>query len=415
MKALRIDRKLARFAAARVAGSLRPGSGAAVGPLELADIDPPELPAAGWVQLRPRLAGICGSDLSTVDGAASRYFEPIVSFPFVPGHEVVADTDDDRRVVLEPVLGCVARGISPLCVACARGDLGGCERLAFGRVEPGLQTGFCCSTGGGWGTFMVAHESQLHPVPEAMTDEAAVLVEPTACAVHAALTAGVTDGDIVVVLGAGTLGLLTIAALRRWTGAGQLVAVAKHPQQRAFAADLGADVVCEPGELGRLVRRLTGSLAYGNQLTGGADIVVDCVGSDESIQQSLAVVRPRGRVVLVGMPATVKLDLTTLWHRETSLVGAYAYGTEDVPERWATSPRPGAPNSPNAEIGMGLVRRRTFDLAFELVQEARLERLLSATYPLADYRLAIEHAAAAGRRGAVKVAFELRTEKERYR
>ena len=61
-----------------------------------------------------------------------------------------------------------------------------------------------------------------------------------------------------------------------------------------------ADVVCEPDELGRLVRRLTGSLAYGNQLTGGADIVVDCVGSDESIQQSLAVVRPRGRVVLVG-------------------------------------------------------------------------------------------------------------------
>ncbi len=83
---------------------------------------------------------------------------------------------------------------------------------------------------------MVAHESQLHPVPEAMTDEAAVMVEPTACAVHAALTAGVTDGDIVVVLGAGTLGLLTIAALRRWTGAGQLVAVAKHPQQRAFAS-----------------------------------------------------------------------------------------------------------------------------------------------------------------------------------
>ena len=345
------------------------------------------------MQLRPRLAGICGSDLSTVDGAASRYFEPIVSFPFVPGHEVVADTDDDRRVVLEPVLGCVARGISPTCVACARGDLGGCERLAFGSVEPGLQTGFCCSTGGGWGTFMVAHESQLHPVPEAMTDEAAVMVEPTACAVHAALTAGVTDGDIVVVLGAGTLGLLTIAALRRWTGAGQLVAVAKHPQQRAFATDLGADVVCEPAELGRLVRRLTGSLAYGNQLTGGADVVVDCVGSDESIQQSLAVVRParpRGAGRHAGHGQARPHHL---WHRETSLVGAYAYGTEDVPERWATSRRSDAANSPNAEVGEGRVRRRTFDLAFELVQEARLERLVSATYPLADYRLAIEHAA----------------------
>ena len=76
------------------------------------------------------------------------------------------------------------------------------------------------------------------------------------------------------------------------------------------------------------------------------------------------------------MPATVKLDLTTLWHRETSLVGAYAYGTETLPD--------------------GTPRGATFDLAFELVQEARLERLVSATYPLADYRLAIEHAASAG-------------------
>ncbi len=395
MKALQFDRKVLRFAAAKVAGSLRPGSGATVGPLELAEVDPPDLPGPGWMTLRPRLAGICGSDLSTIDGSSSRYFEPLVSFPFVPGHEVVADTDDDQRVVVEPVLGCVTRGVSPPCPACARGDLGGCERLAFGDLAPGLQTGFCCDTGGGWSTFMVAHESQVHAVPDAMSDEAAVMVEPTACAVHAALTAGVTDGDMVVVLGAGTLGLLTIAALRRWTGVGTLVAVAKHPHQQSLATALGADVVTKPGEAARLVRRLTGSLAYANQLTGGADLVIDCVGSSESIAQSLAVVRPRGRVVLVGMPGEVRLDLTTLWHRETQLVGAYAYGTET--------------------IGPDHGRRRTFDLAFELVQAAGLERLVSITYPLAEYRHAIEHAADAGRRGAVKVAFDLRTEKERNR
>lgn len=398
MKALQFDRKVARFAAARVAGSVRPGAGARFGPLELADLDPPELPGDGWVRLRPRLSGICGSDLSTIDAAASRYFEPIVSFPFVPGHEVVADTDTDERVVLEPVLGCVTRGIVPPCPACARGDLGGCERLAFGNLSPGLQTGFCCDTGGGWSTFMVAHESQLHPVPEAMSDEAAVLVEPAACAVHAALTAGVIEGDLVVVLGTGTLGLLTLAALRRWTRAGTLVAVAKHPHQKALATELGADTVAAPGEAARLVRRLTGSLAYGNQLTGGADLVVDCVGSETSIAESLAIVRPRGKVQLVGMPGQVKLDLTTLWHRETQLVGAYAYGTETVPDG---NPEP--------------LRRRTFDLAFELVQGAGLDRLVSATYPLADFRLAIEHAASAGRRGAVKVAFDLRSEKERNR
>jgi threonine dehydrogenase-like Zn-dependent dehydrogenase len=394
VKALRYDRKPLRYVAAHVAGAVAPGRGASHGPLRLADVDPVELPGPGWVRIRPRLAGICGSDLATIDGQSSRYFEPIVSFPFVPGHEVVADTADDRRVVVEPVLGCVTRGIEPPCPACARGDLGNCERLAFGHLEPGLQSGYCADTGGGWSTFMVAHESQLHGVPDDLDDDAAVMIEPTACAVHAALRATIVEGDLVVVLGAGTLGLLSVAALRRLTGAGTIVAAAKHPEQRRLAAELGADAVCEPGEMPRLVRRLTGSLAYGPQLTGGADAVLDCVGSDASIQQSLAVVKPRGRVTLVGMPAVVKLNLTTLWHRETELAGAYAYGTETLADG---------------------TRARTFDLAFALVREANLGQLVSATYPLADYKAAIEHAANAGRRGAVKVAFDLRAERERNR
>jgi threonine dehydrogenase-like Zn-dependent dehydrogenase len=394
VKALRFERKPLRFAAANVASRWAPGRGATYGPLELTDIDPPTLPGRDWVRLRPRLAGICGSDLATIDGTASRYFEPIVSFPFVPGHEVVADTDDDRRVVVEPVLGCVTRGIEPPCGPCARGDLGNCERLAFGRLEPGLQSGFCADTGGGWSTFMVSHESQLHPIADAMSDEAAVMVEPTACAVHAALAAGVDAGDVVVVSGAGTLGLLCVAALRHLTAAGTIVCAAKHPEQRRWAAALGADAACAPDALGRLVRRLTGSMAYGDQLTGGADAVLDCVGSEASIAECLAVVAPRRRVTVVGMPATVKLNLTTLWHRETQLAGAYAYGTETLPSG---------------------ERRRTFDLALELVKAARLERLVSASYPLADYRAAIEHAAEAGRRGAVKVVFDLTHERERYR
>ncbi len=393
MKALRFDRKPVRYAAAVVAGRITPGWGARYGPLSLhPDLDPPRPPGPGWVSITPRLTGICGSDLATVDGQSSRYFEPIVSFPFIPGHEIVADHPDGGRVVVEPVLGCVSRGIDPPCPACARGDLGNCERLAFGALAPGLQTGFCCDTGGGWSTRLVAHVSQLHQVPDDMSDEAAVMVEPTACAVHAACVAGVREGDTVVVLGAGTLGLLTIAALRHFTPVGTLVAAARYPVQRTFAACLGADHVVDPPEVPRLVRRITGSLAYGNQLTGGCDLVVDCVGSSESIQQALAIVRPRGRVVLVGMPARVELELTTLWHRETELVGAYAYGTETLPDGQ---------------------RRRTFDLAFELVAAADLGRLVSATYPLADYTKALEHAAAAGRRGAVKIAFDMRRERNR--
>ena len=110
MRALRFERSLPRYAAARVAGTVLAGSGSRVGPLKLADVDEPVLPGPGWQRIRPRLAGICGSDLSTIDGRSSRYFEPIVSFPFVPGHEIVADSDSGRGG-FEPVLKCIPRGI----------------------------------------------------------------------------------------------------------------------------------------------------------------------------------------------------------------------------------------------------------------------------------------------------------------
>lgn len=404
MKALRFERDIPRFAAATIAGRLNAGGGAKVGPLRLRTVDEPTPPGADWVEIRPRLAGICGSDLATIDGRSSRYFEPLVSFPFIPGHEVVADLDEPignvpaGRVVVEPVLGCVTRGIDPVCGPCARGDLGNCERITFGAISPGLQSGFCCDTGGGWSTRMVAHVSQLHSVPADWSDEAAVMVEPTACAVHGALAAGVAEGDVVVVLGSGALGLLTIAALRRFAPPCTIVAVARHPHQQDLAAELGAHHVIGSEHIARPIRRLTGSLAIGDgdivRLTGGADHVIDCVGSQESLTEALAVIRPKGRITMVGMPGHVHVDLTGLWHREIALVGAYAYGTETL--------------SDGSE-------RRTFDLAFELVATADLGRLVSATYPLDRYDEAITHAAAAGRRGAVRIAFDLRNEKERNR
>ena len=97
MKALQVERSLPRFAMARIASEWRAGAGGRFGPLRLVDVAPPALPGPGWQRLLPRLTGICGSDLATVDGRSSRWFEPIVSFPFVPGHEVVADTEDGRR------------------------------------------------------------------------------------------------------------------------------------------------------------------------------------------------------------------------------------------------------------------------------------------------------------------------------
>jgi threonine dehydrogenase-like Zn-dependent dehydrogenase len=383
MKALVFERKPARYAAAAIAGRVMPGNGATVGPLSLRDVDEPDPPAEGWTRVRPRLAGICGSDLATIDGHSSRYFEPIVSFPFTPGHEVVGDLDDGTRVVLIPILTCATRGIEPMCTWCEARQPNRCERIAFGHLEPGLQTGFCESTGGGWSIAFVAHETQLVRVPDDLSDEDAVIVEPAACAVHAARS--VLPGDVAVI-GAGTLGLLTVAALRHLGADYTIVATAKHPQQQRLARELGADRVVITAELPRVVRSLTGALVMGDQLTAGITTVVDCVGSAESTQQALSVVAPGGNVVLVGMPGpSTTLDLTGLWHRETSLRGCYAYTADD------------------------------FERAIDLVRDLRLGRLVSATYPLARYREAIEHAANAGTRGAVKIAFDMRAEKERMR
>src|SRR5947199_120554 len=82
------------------------------------------------------------------------------------------------RAVVEPVLGCAARDITPPCPACSGGSLGRCEHLTLGHLKPGLQTGYCADTSGGWSTALVAHGSQIHRVPEALSDEGAVMVEP---------------------------------------------------------------------------------------------------------------------------------------------------------------------------------------------------------------------------------------------
>src|SRR5207253_4138225 len=148
----------------------------------------------------------------------------------------------------------------------------------------GLQTGYCADTGGGWGKMFVAHRSQLHRVPEGMTDERAVLVEPLACAVHTVLRAGVDSGATVLVVGAGTVGLLTVLALREFSGAGQVVVVAKHRRQREWAAHLGATDVVDPKDAVTVVRRSTHAHRLSPErgssyLLGGVDVAFDCVGS----------------------------------------------------------------------------------------------------------------------------------------
>lgn len=392
---LELYRSVPRFVSAKLIGKRAPGLLAGpLAPIRLITRPDPVPPGPGWATLRPRLAGICGSDLALLSGKSSFYFGPLVSMPFVPGHEVVGEMAEDlddlmagQRVVLDPVLTCVARGVEP-CSACRGGETGRCDGVTQGHVKAGLQTGYCKDTGGGWGGRMIAHRSQLHPVPDDLSDERAVLVEPLACAIHSALRGRPALGESALVVGAGTVGALVVVALRAFTEVQHITVVAKHPHQRELMRALGADEVVPTSEAVTALRRSTHALKlepeFGSDyLLGGVDVAFDCAGSRSSLDLALRTTRAGGRVVLSGIPAD-GADLSPVWFRELELLGAYTSGAEEV----AGS------------------KRRTFDVAMELSKTAPLDGFVGARYPLMRWREALDHALSAGRLGTLKVVFE---------
>ncbi len=387
--AIQYVRSIPAFAVVKAAGGRPDVATSSLSMLKLGDVPEPVLPASDWVRVMPNLSGICGSDLAAISGHVSLYLDPLTSYPFVPGHEVVGVLDDGSRVVIEPALGCAVRGIDPPCPRCAEGRPGLCYNVTDGPIEVGLQTGYCADTGGGWGEVLVAHPSQVHPVPDTLSDEAAVLIEPFACCIHAALRGAATKDDIVVVSGAGTIGLLTIAAIKLFTPPKRLIAIAKHPTQRDLARKLGADQVVPPSDVFQRVRFATAARRLDGMnrslLLGGADVTFECVGRADSLNDAVRYTREAGTVVVVGMPGEEKVDWAPIWQRELTVMGAYAYGAE--PRRKG---------------------KKTFELALESAPEVDLAELTGPLFSLGEYRDAIAYAMSAGRLGAVKVAFDLR-------
>ncbi len=407
MRAIEYRKSRARYLLLRALGRRRLGP--CTGPLALvhcANPAPPRLPTERWLRVRPHLCGICGSDLATVRAEGSTYFSPLTSTPFVLGHEIVgvieesavADWPVGTRVVIEPALGCEVRGVSPQCGRCAEGNYGNCENVASGDLAPGIQTGYCRDTGGGWSESLIAHASQLHRVPDELSDEEAVLAEPLACALHAALSvqppSHPATQQTILVMGCGTMGLLTIAALR-WIGyTGHVLAVAKHQHQITAALKLGAsDIVQHDGSLyPTLAARLHASLHQPEigrpTVIGGAELTFDCVGSAASLDAALRFTRARGEVVLVGMPGIPRgVDWTTIWYQELRVRGSYTYGWENWQGR----------------------RRKTFDLALDLLRDhgTQLKSLVTHKFQLTGYRAALRTALATGPTKSVKTVFEI--------
>lgn len=390
---------LATLAAGRVSSRLYVGPHACT---RYTTIGEPALPGPRWVRVRTRLGGICGSDLNVITLHASPSTSPFSSFPFVLGHENVGDVVEvgaavtevrtGTRVAVNPLLCCEPRAIDPPCAACAAGHHSRCEHFTDGALTPGMLIGTTRGVGGSWGETFVAHAGQLVRVPDAMSDEEAVLIEPFACSVHAVRANLPAPGDRVLVIGAGSIGLLTVAALHALAPDATITVLARHGFQGAHAARLGAhrivpargDALAALAESGgtRLLQPILGEPIG----VGGFDSTFVCIGGTRGMDDAMRVTRAGGTIVLLGNSSTMNgIDWTPLWLKELTVRGSLCYGAH----------RHASP------------ARTAFDEAADLIASGRapIRPLLTHTFPLADYRRAIETAMDKGGAESVKVAF----------
>jgi threonine dehydrogenase-like Zn-dependent dehydrogenase len=398
--AIRFHYRPVRYLLTRAASRRLPAMGAGpLGFVRLDRVEPPPLPAPDWVRVAPRLSGICGSDLGVITAHDSFALEPFGAYPFTFGHEVVgavsetgaavADWSVGDRVIVHPMLSCRQKGVEP-CLACARGDYGVCRRATDGR---GGITGFSPLTGGGWSEGLVVHQTQLRPQGE-FPDEVAVLMDPLASAARGVIAEPPAPGDVVLVLGAGTIGLLTVRALRLTGWDGTIAVLARYGFQGKRAAAAGADTILDSrSALYDWAASLPGAARYKPSLApafveGGPSLVFDTVGSAGTVRDALALTREGGRIVLAGAAARMDLDLTRLWHRHIRITGIMVYGRVQFRGR-----------------AMDI-----FDAALELARADDLGRLglVTHTFELEEYRDAISVALSKRDRESIKVAFRPR-------
>jgi threonine dehydrogenase-like Zn-dependent dehydrogenase len=199
---------------------------------------------------------------------------------------------------------------------CTSGRENLCENLQF----------FGCGYGqGGMADYFTLPANRLHAVPDTLDNHTAALIEPLSTPVHAVRLAGDVAGRAIAVLGAGTIGLFTLAVLRAH-GAGKVVTTDPLPAKRERAAGLGADVTIDAGtpDVAGQVRKALG---------GSADIVFDCVAIQSSMDQAIAMADKGGTVVVVGVPAReVTVPLPIVQDHQIRIQGTATYLPEDYRE-----------------------------------------------------------------------------------
>jgi threonine dehydrogenase-like Zn-dependent dehydrogenase len=406
MKALVFDNSIPRTVATKLLGTLNPRffvSGLA--PMALKEIPDPT-PRPDWLTIQTALCGLCGSDYKQVF-LKGRYDNPmtaLVSFPQVLGHEVVGTIASigpavrtrrvGERVVLNPWLSCAPRGITPPCEWCARGEYAQCANFTRGALAPGIHHGNSSDATGGFAPLVPAHESQCIPVPDDVSDAAAVLADPFSVSLHATLHNPPPAAGTVLVYGCGTLGLLNIAIVRALYPHVRVLAVARFPHQEHLAQRFGAARVLSWRPIDGIitgVSRETDAAElkpwYGRpMLNGGVDVVYDTVGSPESVEVGVRITRSRGRIVVTGVEMPKKFEWTPLYFKEIALIGSNAFAIEEYEGR----------------------RQHAMLWYFEFLQAKRLDvtPIITHRFRLNAYKDAFMTCWDQGKSGAVKVLFE---------
>jgi threonine dehydrogenase-like Zn-dependent dehydrogenase len=341
LKALMFRHSLPREAAATIGGRL--DARAFVGrlaPVALEDVAEPLPPAADWVVCETILAGVCGSDAKQIllNGARDNPLTALLSFPHVLGHEAVARrTDTGERVVLNPWLSCGPRLIDPPCPACAEGRYPWCRNFTSGAVPPAIHIGNCAGAAGVHAERFTAHIGQLFPVPEAMSDVAAVLSDPVSVSLRSILLAPPPAGKPVLVYGSGTLAFAAIALLRHIYPETEVWAVTREGARAELAASLGAHAVLPAGPED-LVWEVSRRLGAHRQvpwsgrawLQDGPAVVYDTIGSLETVETSTRILDSGGTLVISGVEPPGRFEWTLLYFKELHLVGSNGFGMEEV-------------------------------------------------------------------------------------
>lgn len=298
------------------------------------------------VQIRPLLAGICGTDMGAILYKSSPALTPFNSFPAVLGHEVVGivencgarvkSVEPGQRVSIDPFISCAVRGIDPPCPACAKGLHAMCYYSGSERgLSAGMLMGFCRDLPGAWSERFVAHESMIIPVPEQVADRLAVMIEPLSVGIHAVLRKNIPPNSSVLVIGGGMIAYAVIAALRMLHPSSHITHYSLLPYQRDMALQLGATqaFIRQEELLSDLETRLGAKKhhpALGRDVyLGGYDAVYDCIGSNQSLADALHYTRERGNITVVGTAGHMHdLDWTFVWAKELDIQGSVGYGRE---------------------------------------------------------------------------------------